>query len=194
MGLHLQGKRRPPAVIDRRDRGTYGNVSFRNMAKHRGRGSVQPSMKARTSLTLAAAVVALGFLAGCNSFNSRARQMSAVYDQLPASEQQRLQRGAISIGDTPEMVYIALGNPDERRDTTTADGTHTTWIYRTYWQQYEGTAWLGYRRVIVPVQGGRGYAIFHEPVTQDVYRTHADDRFRVTFANGVVSQVEQTRR
>jgi hypothetical protein len=146
------------------------------------------------TLTLTAAAVALGLFAGCNSFRSRARQMSAVYDQLPATEQQRLQRGAISVGDTPEMVYIALGNPDERRDVTTADGTHTTWVYRTYWQQYEGTAWLGYRRIIVPTRDGRGYVVYHEPVTQDVYRTHADDTIRVTFANGTVSQVEQTRR
>ena len=151
-------------------------------------------MNARISLMLAAAVAAFGFLAGCNTFSSRARQMSAVYDQLPATEQQRLQRGVIGVGDTPEMVYIALGNPDERRDATTADGTRTTWIYRTYWQQYEGTAWLGYRRVIVPARDGRGYIVFHEPVTQDVYRTHVDELTRVTFTNGTVAQVEQTHR
>lgn len=148
-------------------------------------------MKTTLSLVLAGT---LAFLAGCNTFNSRARQMSEVYDQLPASEQQRLQRGAISIGDTPEMVYIALGQADERRDTTTADGTKTTWVYRTYWQQYEGQAWLGYRRVIVPARGGRGYVIFHEPVTQDVYRTHVDERIRVTFANGHVESVDQQSR
>jgi hypothetical protein len=150
-------------------------------------------MKARI-LAAVAAVAALGFLAGCNSFNARARRMSAVYDQLPPGEQQRLQRGAIAIGDSPEMVWIALGNPDERRDLTSADGTHTTWVYRTYWQQYEGSAWLGYRRVIVPTRDGRGYVVFHEPVTQDVYRTRADDVIRITFARGVVSQVEQMRR
>lgn len=120
--------------------------------------------------------------------------MSGVYQALPASEQQRLQRGAINIGDSPEMVYIALGSPDERRDSTTADGTRSTWIYKTYWQQYEGTAWLGYRRVIVPARNGRGYVIFHEPVTQDVYRTHVDETIRVTFARGVVSQIDQQRR
>ncbi len=150
-------------------------------------------MKIRSSLALAAGAALLLF-AGCNSFNARARQMSAVYDQLPASEQERLQRGAINVGDTPEMVYIALGNPDERRDTLNADGTRTTWVYKTYWQQYEGTAWLGYRRVIVPARNGRGYVIFHEPVTQDVYRTHVDDVIRVSFANNLVNQVEQTRR
>jgi hypothetical protein len=145
-------------------------------------------MNTRFSLSVAAGLAALLALAGCNTFQSE------VYDQLPPAEQQRLQRGAINIGDSPEMVYIALGNPDERRDVTTADGTSTTWIYKSYWQQYEGTAWLGYRRVIVPTRNGRGYAIFHEPVTQDVYRTHVDERIRVSFANGVVQQIEQQRR
>jgi hypothetical protein len=147
----------------------------------------------KTSLSLLLAGVAL-VLAGCNTFNSRARQYSAVYDNLPATDQQRLQRGVIGIGDTPEMVYIALGQPDERRDILNADGNQTTWIYRSYWQQYEGQAWLGYRRVIVPARGGRGYVVFHEPVTQDVYRTHVDDRIRVTFANGAVQSVEQAYR
>ena len=152
-------------------------------------------MKSHPSLVVLTIVAsAFPLLSGCNTFRSRAKQMSGVYDQLPATEQQRLQRGAINVGDTPEMVYIALGNPDERRDVLNADGTQNVWIYKSYWQQYEGTAWLGYRRTIVPSRTGRGYVIGHEPVTQDVYRTHADDRFRVTFANGVVSQVEQTRR
>jgi outer membrane protein assembly factor BamE (lipoprotein component of BamABCDE complex) len=136
---------------------------------------------------------AAALLSGCNTFQSRARERSETFDQLPTSEQQRLQRGAISIGDNQDMVYIALGSPDERRDVTTADGTQSVWVYRSYWQQYEGTTWLGYRRYVVPT--ARGYAIYHEPVTQDVYRTHADDRIRVTFdRNGVVSQVEQSSR
>ena len=60
-------------------------------------------------------------------------------------------------------MYIALGDPDEKRDVTTADTTRTTWIYRTYWQQYEGSAWVGWHRVIVATP--RGYAVFHEPIT-----------------------------
>src|SRR5688572_29807432 len=116
-------------------------------------------MTLRTFLPLTLAALGLSLFAGCNTFQSRARQMSGVYDQLPASEQQRLQRGAINVGDTPEMVYIALGNPDERRDILTADGSQTVWSYKSYWQQYEGTAWLGYRRVIVPARNGRGYVV-----------------------------------
>ncbi len=92
------------------------------------------------------------------------------------------------------MVYIALGQPDEKRTTTTNDGVRETWIYRTYWQQYEGSAWLGYRRIIVPRANGRGYAIFHEPVRRDVYSTHADEVIRVTFDRDAVATVEQTKR
>lgn len=151
-------------------------------------------MKTRFSVLTLIAALAISLLAGCNTFNARARQRSGTFDTLTAGEQNRLQRGVINVGDNADMVYIALGNPDERRDLMTADGTQTVWIYRTYWQQYEGTAWLGYRRVIVPSRTGRGYVIYHEPVTQDVYRTHADDTIRVTFNNGIVQVIEQMRR
>ena len=148
-------------------------------------------MKIRIFLCVLAGATGLT-LAGCNTFASRARERSDTFESLTANEQQRLKRGDINVGDNQDMVYIALGSPDERRDITTADGSQTMWVYRSYWQQYEGTAWLGYRRFIVPHPSGRGYTIFHEPVTQDVYRTHVDDRIRVTFdRNGVVSRVEQ---
>lgn len=139
-----------------------------------------------------AAAIALGVgLTACNTFQSRARERSATFEALDPATQERLQRGKIDIGDTPDMVYIALGQPDQRRTVTTADGQQDTWIYRTYWQEYEGTAWVGYRRTIVPANNRRGYVIFHEPVRQDVYSTHADDTIRVTFNRGEVASVEQ---
>lgn len=138
-----------------------------------------------------AAILALG---GCDTFASRARQKAAVYQSLPPATQQRLKQGHISIGDSPDMVYIALGRPDETRETKTAQGVRTTWIYRTYGQDYEGSEWVGWRRVIVPMRNGRGFAVFHEPVSADVYRTHVDDVIRVTFVNGAVAGVAQRHR
>ena len=139
------------------------------------------------------AIAALA-LAGCNTFESRAREKSQLFQSLPADTQQRLQRGQLGIGDSQDMVYIALGYPDEVREVTTPQGVQTLWIYRTYWQQYEGTEWVGWRRMVVPVRGGRGYAVIHEPVTTDVYSTHADEVIRVTFDRGVVASVDQQRR
>ncbi len=147
-----------------------------------------------TTWLLPLAAAAIFLFAGCDTFQSRAREKAAVYQSLPPGTQQRLQRGRISVGDTKDMVYIALGYPDEVRDLTTPQGVQTIWIYRTYWQQYEGTAWVGWHRVIVPARDGRGYFIYHEPVTTDIYRTHADEVIRVTFQNGVVAAVEQRNR
>ena len=144
-------------------------------------------------LTLAVAVAAFS-LSGCDTFSSRAQEKSEVYNSLPAHTQQRLERGKINVGDTQDMVYIALGNPEEKRDVTNASGSQTTWVYKTYWEQYEGTAWVGWHRVIVPAANGRGYLIYHEPVTQDLYRTRVDEVIRVTFANNVVTAVEQQKR
>lgn len=150
-------------------------------------------MQPKHFLVSVLALVAFG-LGGCNTFQSRASEKAQVYQALPPETQQRLQRGQISIGDSQDMVYIALGYPDEVREVTSPQGTQTVWIYRTYWQQYEGTAWMGWHRVIVPLRNGRGYAIIHEPVTTDVYRTHVDEVIRVTFNHGVVASVEQRKR
>jgi hypothetical protein len=146
----------------------------------------------KLSLLLAASALALG-LAGCNNFSTRAREKSEVFQSLPPETRQRLQHGRISIGDSQDMVYIALGYPDEVRELRTPQGVQTVWIYRTYWQQYEGTEWVGWHRVIVPLRSG-GYAVMHEPISTDVYRTHVDEVIRVTFDHGVVAAVEQQNR
>jgi len=152
-------------------------------------------MKTPIGMKALAAAAALSIVAGCNTFQSRAREKSETYESLSTQEQQRLKRGMINVGDTQDMVYIALGSPEERRQVMAADGSHQTWIYRTYWQQYEGSAWVGWHRWIVPAANRRGFVIFHEPVTQDIYSTHVDETIRVTFdRNGVVQTVDQSSR
>jgi hypothetical protein len=150
-------------------------------------------MKKPAALLLSLATLSAGLLlAGCDTFESRAREKSETYNSLPPNTQQRLERGTVNPGDTEDMVYIALGDPDEQRDVTSTDSKRSIWIYRTYWQQYEGSAWVGWHRVIVRTP--RGYAIYHEPITQSVYRTHIDEIIRVTFVDGKVTTVEQSKR
>jgi hypothetical protein len=147
----------------------------------------------KSTLFLALAAFGAAFaVTGCDTFASRARERSATFEQLDAGTQQRLKRGELSPGDNSDMVYIALGRPDERRIVSTPDGQNEMWVYRTYWQQYEGTAWVGWRRVIVPM--GRGYAIYHEPVRSDIYSEHAADTTRVTMNRGVVQSIDQVTR
>jgi hypothetical protein len=133
-------------------------------------------------------------LTGCDSFNSRAKEKSATYDALSPKTQQRLEKGRIHVGDTPDMVYIALGTPDEKRERSTTANEQTTWIYKTYVEQYEGTVWGGYRRGIEPGFGGSGYVVFQEPISRDIYQSHVDDIIRVTFVGGKVTVVDQMKR
>lgn len=151
-------------------------------------------MKKSFPLLVCASLGVAGFLTGCDTFKARSNEKSEVFDSLPTATQKRLERGKINVGDTQDMVYIALGHPDETREISTADGEQPVWVYKTYWQQYEGTAWVGWHRVIVPAANGRGYVVFHEPVTQDIYRTRVDEVIRVAFSRNMVSAVEQQKR
>ncbi len=146
----------------------------------------------RLFVLLSGALMAALLAGGCTSFASRAEEKSHTYNRLSSRTQERLERGAISVGDTHDMVYIALGQPAEKRARTDSDGTETAWIYKSHWQQYEGSEWVGWRRVVVPRGGLRGgYIVYHEPVSADVYSTHEDESIRVTFRGDHVVSVEQ---
>lgn len=146
-------------------------------------------MNMNISAILALTIAALT-LAGCSTFESRARERSETYASLDPGTRQRLERGAVNVGDTEDMVYIALGEPDEKRERKTEQRQQTIWIYRTYWQEYEGSKWVGWRRYIVPGPGNH-YRIFHEPVSRDIYRQRSTDVIRVTFADERVTAVDQ---
>ncbi|MBA4136708.1 MAG: hypothetical protein C0518_05265 [Opitutus sp.] len=70
-------------------------------------------------------------LAGCASTpESRIQRNPQSFAQLPADVQERVRRGQIDIGDTEEVVLLALGDPVrqvERVDQRT--GATRVWIY-----------------------------------------------------------------
>lgn len=145
-------------------------------------------MKKSTLLATFALAAAAFVASGCSTFESRATEKAAVFNALPEATQNRLELGKINVGDTEDLVYIALGEPTEKRLLTRADGTSSVWTYRTYYNEYAGSTWY-YRRVIVPTP--RGYALFREPVSYNHYTTHAEDRIRVAFEKGVVTAIDQ---
>jgi len=147
-----------------------------------------------TRLAALAAVTSLILLAaGCSTFDSRSKEKSEVFNALDSHTQQRLKKGEIALGDTADLVYIALGNPDERKSSTTKAGEKLTWIYNVYWQEYAGTVHTGYRRIVIYDPQSKRYFVYLEPVQTDVYRQRSEERIRVEFLNGRVTSVEQTK-
>ena len=131
------------------------------------------------------------FATGCRTFESRSKERSATFESLSPAEQEKLRRGVIELGNTPDMVYIALGRPDEMKEKTTAAGRETTWIYNSYHEEYEGNVHAGYRRILVFDPGRRRYVVFYQPVYTDVFSEHKEEHIRITFVNDRVTVIEQ---
>jgi outer membrane protein assembly factor BamE (lipoprotein component of BamABCDE complex) len=148
-------------------------------------------MRLPTLLKLTLAAGALAALAACNTFDRRAKEKDTVFRTLDAATQIRLEARQIEVGDTQDMVYIALGVPDEKREQASSTGKTSTWIYSAYWQEYQGTRMVGYRRVVAYDPVTKAYRVHHEPDFQPVYTPRVEDRVRITFQDGRVTVVEQ---
>lgn len=142
-------------------------------------------------LRLFAAALVLVVLAGCSTFETRTRERAATFNQLDAITQERLRQREIRVGDTFDMVYIALGAPDEKREKITDAGAETTWIYNRYWQEYRGEYTVGFRRFVIYNPKTKSYFVVHEPVREPVYENRVEERMRVYFKNGQVTAIEQ---
>lgn len=132
-------------------------------------------------------------LAGCSTFEKRADEKSAVFASLDSDAQEKLSQGIVELGYTPDMVYIALGSPDTKSERTTATGTELTWVYRSYYSEYNGTHTVGYRRYLHYNPKTKSYIVHYEPVQVDLYQDRSEDRIRITFSDGKVSVIEQAK-
>ncbi|MCB1105023.1 MAG: hypothetical protein H7A44_04025 [Opitutaceae bacterium] len=74
-------------------------------------------------------------LAGCETSGTTARiqEKSATYAALAPEQQQAIQAGAVDIGYTTDMVYLALGKPSKIETKETADGPVTVWTYTRFY-------------------------------------------------------------
>lgn len=150
-------------------------------------------MKIPSLITLSVMAAAVTLFAGCNTFAKRAEEKSTVFNSLDEETQARLKQGNIHVGDTTDMVYIALGVPDTKRQRVNSDGRELVWVYKTYYQDYQGSQLVGYRRYFVPVAPNR-YAVHFEPVRREIYNERSEENMRITFINGQVSIIEQVER
>jgi len=75
------------------------------------------------------AVGAAGLTAACSTVESRTQSHQAAFDAWPADVQQKVRARKVDIGFTPEMVRVALGDPDRVAARTTAQGASEVWVY-----------------------------------------------------------------
>jgi outer membrane protein assembly factor BamE (lipoprotein component of BamABCDE complex) len=132
-------------------------------------------------------------MSGCSTVSSRIEEKSAVFNSLDPQTQNRLKQSLVNVGDTPDMVYIALGRPDRTRERNSAKGNDQTWIYSTYSQEYEGSHFVGYRRQAYFDPRVNAWRIYYQPLRADVYRDRIEEYMRVVFHDGKVTTIEQAK-
>jgi len=131
---------------------------------------------------------------GCSTIPSRIEEKSAAFSALDADTQNKIRLGRVEVGYSPDLVYIALGTPDERLSKTSTSGTTETWIYNSYRQEYLGNARTGYRQYVVIDPKTRQAVVIYEPVYSSVYRDRVDERIRINFKATQVESIEQVKR
>jgi hypothetical protein len=85
----------------------------------------------KKSLPLLGAALGLALLfAGCESDNSaRIQEKSAVYATLKPWQKKYVDTGVVAMGFTPDMVYMAIGNPSDKKPV---DGGEM-WVFKNYY-------------------------------------------------------------
>ncbi|HET7537400.1 MAG TPA: hypothetical protein VFJ90_13155 [Candidatus Didemnitutus sp.] len=141
------------------------------------------------ALPLLAALLAA---AGCESVSSRIKEKPDVYASLDPATQNKIKQGIIDIGYSEDMVYLALGKPDERHEQVNQAGRQVTWIYNTYYERYDGTHFAGYYRQVYFDPVLHTYRVYYHPAYADAYTEEKEARIQVTFKDGRTTAIEQS--
>lgn len=144
-------------------------------------------MKSALLLRLALSIGGIGLLAACSTPEARIRRNADFFATLAPEQQQLIREGKIAIGFTPDLVRLALGDPDRvavRKDTT---GEGEAWSYTNY-ETLEGAplyrGW--YHRY-----GGLRDPLYRYPYYLNTPVRRERDVFRVVFRGGSVVLIEQ---
>jgi hypothetical protein len=126
---------------------------------------------------------ALAFVAGCATPEARINKSPEAFAKLSVADQQLIREGKVAVGFTPEMVRLALGDPDRVTTRTDASGVNESWSYSTY-ETDEG----------VMLYRGYYHRYWCDPFYYPYYMSYPSRRTRdylkVVFVDGRVSLIE----
>ena len=138
--------------------------------------------------TLRLALPALLLLAGCATPAHRIQQNQELFDSFPVASQARIRGGQIDLGFSPDMVRIALGEPQRKLLRRAPDGDAECWLYLDVIRQYD--------RQRADVDGlslstPGGTRAVGGSLWINVLQEREFVRLRVEFRSGAVSAIEE---
>jgi|ERR1035437_774756 hypothetical protein len=72
-------------------------------------------------------------VAACETTSDRIREKSGAYASLNAMEKEQIANGVVAVGFTPDMVYMAIGNPAKVASVDSAEGKTELWTFTNYY-------------------------------------------------------------
>lgn len=137
-----------------------------------------------TTIRNLAVLTALVLLAGCATPQTRIAANRALYDSLQAEDQRLIQEGRVAVGFTPEMVKLAVGEPDRVYTRTDASGRSETWAYTSYRLDTGRRIYSGYYHSWYPWR--YPYYMNYAFDEREVYES-----MKLVFKKGVVDSIEE---
>ena len=148
-------------------------------------------MPYRRTLPALVSLLALLVFGGCQTVDTRIKEKPAVFAALDKTTQDMIKQGVIGIGYTEDMVYLAIGGPDQIRESVTTTSRTLIWIYNSYTSYYDGAYMMGYYGYGYPYPYYRPYSYYYGAPWGGGYHTEKEERIRVTFNAGRVSAIDQ---
>lgn len=131
------------------------------------------------------ALAVLTVFSGCATPESRIRDNPELFAKLTPQEQQMIREGKVGIGFSPEMVRLAVGDPDKVYSRIDANGASESWSYTTYETTSGAYLYTGYYH---------RYYCYHDPL-YPYYLGYpsrvAREYMKVVFTAGKVSSIER---
>ena len=127
-------------------------------------------------------------LAGCATPAKRIQQNQELFDSFPVAAQARIRGGQIDLGFTPDMVRIALGEPQRKTLRRSGAGDLEIWLYLDSIRRYDR------QRVDIDglsLSGPGGLRSLGGSAWINVEQSREIVRVRVEFQNGAATAIEE---
>ena len=128
---------------------------------------------------------ALVLLAACSTPDTRIADHRAEFDKFPAEVQQKIRAGQVDVGFTPEMVRLALGEPDRVFSHQSATDASELWVYRDNRPRFSFGLGIG---------SAGGHSATSLGVAGSSGGRGPDEKVRVEFRQGRVTAVDYAKR
>ena len=148
----------------------------------------RPFVRILALLTASLILTGAGLVSGCSSSSpdARIRRNQELFNSLPPEAQASIRDGRVQVGFTPDMVLLALGEPDRRYMRTNEQGSSEVWAYTTRSSSSSVSLGLG-----MGMGMGRSSRMSTAIGVTTGGGDQANDWARIVFQGGRVSSVEQ---